>query len=164
MRGIGKMDKKTIIKLFESSVIKEKFIYPKDFSDLKKSVVEDFCAFCEEKLGISEMPEIRLVNERGSEQMSTGSYTPKVNKVVVLGGHRAILDVLRSIGHELTHRKQDEDGELDKIGPQGDHKSSDDISDVGTWFEDSANAKGGALIKEFSRKYGKVSYEKLFTL
>jgi len=31
-------------------------------------------------------------------------------------------------------------------------------------FEDEANAKGGALIKEFSRKYGKVPFETLFEL
>jgi hypothetical protein len=153
---------KRIIRLFEESVLKDNFVFDCDMNEQLQTIVRDFCDFCQKKLEISEMPEIKLVKQKESN-MSTGSYTPGANKVLVLVGKRAILDILRSIAHELTHRKQDEDGVLDKIPKQGD-RGKDDMSDVGVDFEDEANAKGGALLKEFSRKYGKVSYDDLFNL
>lgn len=153
---------KRIIKIFENAVVSDKFIFDNDFSEIKQTIVRDFCDFCQEKLNIKEMPEIKIVSKK-EKNMSTGAYTPELNKVVVLGGKRAILDVLRSIGHELTHRMQDETGILKDIQPQGD-RGKDDMSDIGVDFEDEANAKGGALIKEFSRKYGKIPYESLFDL
>jgi hypothetical protein len=153
---------KKLIRLFEQVAIKDKFIFDCDMDEAKQTIVRDFCDFCQKKLNIKEMPEIRLVAKKEAD-MSTGAYIPSANKVLALAGHRAILDILRSIGHELTHRMQDETGILDKIPVQGDRKAGD-MSDVGVDFEDEANAKGGALIKEFSRKYGKVPFETLFEL
>ena len=153
---------KVIIRLFEDAVINDKFSFSPSIDKLKQSVIRDFCAFSKDSLGISEMPEVRLVDKK-EENMSTGAYTPSANSLVVLAGKRALLDVLRSIGHELTHRKQDEDGILENIPQQG-NRGKDDMTDVGVDFEDEANAKGGALVKQFSRQYGKVPYEKLFDL
>lgn len=153
---------KRIIKLFEEATVQDKFIFDCDMDELRQTIVRDFCDFCQKKLDIKEMPEIRLVAKKESD-MSTGAYVPGANKVLALAGKRAILDILRSLGHELTHRMQDETGALKNIQPQGD-RGKDDMSDVGVDFEDEANAKGGALIKEFSRKYGKVPFETLFEL
>ncbi len=155
------MDKR-ILKLFESAVVQDKFIFDCDMDESRQTIIRDFCEFCQKKLNIQEMPEIKLVDKK-EENMSTGAYIPGSNKVLALAAHRAILDILRSIGHELTHRMQDETGILAKIPTQGD-RGVNDMSDVGVDFEDEANAKGGALIKEFSRKYGKVPFETLFEL
>ena len=164
MREIGpKMNNKALVRLFEDAAIKDKFSFSSSSIDkLKQSIIRDFCDFCKDNLGISEMPMVRLVDKK-EEGMSTGAYTPSSNSVVVLAGKRAILDVLRSIGHELTHRKQDEDGILENIPKQG-NRGKDDMSDVGVDFEDEANARAGALVKQFSRQYGKVPYEKLFDI
>lgn len=153
---------KRIVRLFESAVINDKFIFDCEMEESKQTIIRDFCDFCQKKLDIKEMPEIKLVGKR-QENMSTGAYIPGANKVLALAGTRAILDIMRSIGHELTHRMQDETGILENIPPQGD-RSATDLSDVGVDFEDEANAKGGALIKEFSRTYGKVPFETLFEL
>ncbi len=153
---------KRILRLFESAVIQDKFIFDCAMDEARQTIIRDFCNFCQKKLEIEEMPQVRLVDKK-EENMSTGAYTPGANTVLVLAAHRAILDILRSLGHEFTHRKQDETGALKNIQPQGD-RGKDDMSDVGVDFEDEANAKGGALIKEFSRKYGKVPFETLFEL
>jgi hypothetical protein len=153
---------KRLIRIFESVSVKDKFIFECDMDEARQTIVRDFCDFCQKKLDIKEMPEIKLVAKK-NDNMSTGAYIPTENKVLALVGKRAILDILRSIGHELTHRMQDETGILKNIKPQGD-RGKDDMSDVGVDFEDEANAKGGALIKEFSRKYGKVPFETLFEL
>ena len=162
MRGIGHKMNKALIRLFEDAIVKDKFIFSPSIDKLKQSIVRDFCSFCKDSLGINEMPEICLVDEKEAD-MSTGAYIPSANKAKVLAGKRAILDVLRSIGHELTHRKQDEDGILENIPKQGD-RGKNDMTDVGVDFEDEANAKGGALVKQFSRQYGKIPYEKLFDI
>lgn len=156
------MNNKRIIKLFESFTVTDKFIFDCDMDEARQTIVKDFCDFCQKKLDIKEMPEIRLVAKKEAN-MSTGAYMPGVNKILALVGSRAILDILRSIGHELTHRMQDETGILQNIQPQGD-RGRDDISDIGVDFEDEANAKGGSLLKEFTRKYGKVPFETLFQL
>jgi hypothetical protein len=153
---------KRILKLFEAATVHDKFIFDCDMDEARQTIVRDFCDFCQKKLNIQEMPEIRLVAKKEAD-MSTGAYIPGANKVLALVGTRAILDILRSVGHELTHRMQDETGVLKNIQPQGD-RGKDDMSDVGVDFEDEANAKGGSLLKEFSRKYGKVPFETLFEL
>lgn len=154
---------KKILRLFENAQLApDKFIFDCDMDEARQTIVRDFCEFCQKKLGIKEMPEIKLVGKK-TENMSTGAYIPGENKVLALAGKRAILDILRSIGHELTHRMQDETGILANIPVQG-NRGKDDMSDVGVDFEDEANAKGGALIKEFSRKYGKVPFETLFEM
>lgn len=153
--------KQSIIKIFESSSGR-RFVFEADTDNVRKVIIKDFCNFCKVKLGIQQMPTIRLV-ARKKEGMSTGAYIPTSNHVNVLAAHRALLDILRSIGHELVHRMQDETGALKDIGPQGDRGESDK-SDVGTWFEDEANAKGGALVKEFSRTYNKIPPNTLYEL
>jgi hypothetical protein len=153
---------KRILKLFENAVIQDKFVFDCNMDEVRQNILRDFTDFCQEKLGIEDMPKVTLVDKK-RENMSTGAYIPGANEVLVLVKGRAILDIARSLGHEYTHRKQDETGALKNIGPQGD-RGKDDMSDVGVDFEDEANAKGGSLIKEFSRKYGKVPFEILFEL
>jgi hypothetical protein len=55
-----------------------------------------------------------------------------------------LVDILRSIAHELVHHKQKEDGKFK-------NQSSKGIPEVGGMIEDEANAIAGRLIK----KYGK---------
>jgi hypothetical protein len=150
-----------INKLFESSSGR-RYIFEVETDNVRKVIIKDFCNFCKAKLGIKEMPVIRLVSKKTSD-MSTGSYVPSQNRVNVLAAHRALLDILRSIGHELVHRMQDETGTLAGIGQQGD-RGANDKTDVGSWFEDEANAKGGALVKEFSRTYNKIPPNTLYEL
>jgi Zn-dependent peptidase ImmA (M78 family) len=50
-------------------------------------------------------------------------------------------DILRTLAHELVHRKQDEDGRID-------YESGETGSDI----ENEANAQAGVLLRD----YGKV--------
>jgi hypothetical protein len=58
--------------------------------------------------------------------------------------NRAVPDILRSIGHELTHLCQGERGE---IGPNP-------VMYAGGYLEDDANARAGTMLKLFAKKYG----------
>jgi hypothetical protein len=56
--------------------------------------------------------------------------------------NRALVDVMRSIAHELVHHKQWEDGRLNGPKPP----------DIGGEIEDEANAKAGQFIKMFAKQ------------
>jgi Zn-dependent peptidase ImmA (M78 family) len=74
---------------------------------------------------------------------TTASYDyTKENKIVKINAkNRALVDVMRSLAHELVHHKQWEDGRLE-VRP----------ADIGSPEEDEANALAGRYIKMFAQK------------
>lgn len=111
-------------------------------NDDKKDKITEFVKFVRDELQLEKCPTIILQNGRG-ELKTTANYNySNDNKVIrVNSKNRALVDVLRSIAHEMVHHKQFEDGRL-KIKP----------SDIGGEIEDEANAKSGQFIKMFSKK------------
>ena len=85
-------------------------------------LIGDFCNFC------------------ANHFPTTAAYHRGRNIIKVYGKNRALVDILRSIAHELTHLKQDERGEL--VGM---------IQDAGGEIEDEANAKAGEIIKLYAK-------------
>ena len=61
-------------------------------------------------------------------------------EIKVYGKNRALVDICRSLCHELVHCSQDEKGELVGV-----------IRDAGGEIEDEANARAGELIKLFAK-------------
>ncbi len=110
-------------------------------NDDKKDKLNRFVKFVKDELGIKEMPTISVQNHReGLKTTANYDYT-KENKVVkVCSKNRALVDVMRSIAHELVHHKQFEQGRLEVKPP-----------DIGGEIEDEANAKAGQFIKMFAR-------------
>ncbi len=103
------------------------------------NLVKKFAKFCQKKLGIKKLPKIRLTQSR-DEVKTTGGYKRGIEIIIYTKG-RHLVDICRSLGHELKHHKQLEDGEF------GLH---DKIQDVGGKYEDEANATAGQLIKQFA--------------
>jgi len=110
-------------------------------NDNKKDKLNKFVKFVKDELGIKEMPTISVQNHReGLKTTANYDYT-KENKVVkVCSKNRALVDVMRSIAHELVHHKQFEQGKLEVKPP-----------DIGGEIEDEANAKAGQFIKMFAK-------------
>jgi hypothetical protein len=108
----------------------------------KKDKITEFVKFVRDGLQLEKCPTIILQNGRG-ELKTTANYNySNDNKVIrVNSKNRALVDVLRSIAHEMVHHKQFEEGRL-KIKP----------ADIGGDIEDEANAKSGQFIKMFSKK------------
>jgi len=108
----------------------------------KESKLTEFVKFVKKELGIKNMPEILVKATRDGLKTTANYDYRQENKVVrVYGNNRALVDVMRSIAHELVHHKQYEDGRLDGPKPP----------DIGGEIEDEANAKAGQFIKMFSR-------------
>ena len=117
-------------------------------NDQKKEKLKEFAKFVVKELGIKKPPTIAIQDGRG-ELRTTANYDyTKENKIVKVNAHkRALVDVMRSLAHELVHHKQYEQGRL-KVKPP----------DIGGEIEDEANAKAGQYIKMYA-KIDKTIYD-----
>jgi len=110
-------------------------------AEKKKKQLNEFVKFVQKELKIKKMPTIAILNKRDGLKTTANYDYEKENKVVkVYGSNRLLVDVCRSVAHELTHHKQFEDGKL-KVRPP----------DIGGPIEDEANAKAGQFIKMFAK-------------
>ena len=110
-------------------------------NDKKKSSLDEFVKFVVKELKIKNPPSIAIQNGRGKIKTTASYDYTKENKIIrVNGKNRALVDIMRSLSHELTHHKQWEDGKL-KVKPP----------DIGGPIEDEANAKAGQFIKMFAK-------------
>jgi hypothetical protein len=111
-------------------------------TDDKKEILDKFVLFVKNELDLKSVPTIKVQNNReGLKTTANYDYT-KENKIIkVTAKNRALVDVCRSIAHELVHHKQFEEGRLKKRPP-----------DIGGEIEDEANAKAGQFIKMYAKK------------
>jgi len=116
-----------------------------DMTEEKIKIIQDFINFACEKLNIEEPVYIYLRKDRGDDGITTAAYFPYENENHIRVGGRALVDILRSIGHELTHNRQREAG-VYKVG--------DSVQPIGGPIEDKANSIAGILIKDFAFNYG----------
>lgn len=107
----------------------------------KKEKLEKFVKFVKKELDLKTCPTISIQNHRKNLKTTANYDYTKENKVIkVCSKNRALVDVMRSIAHELVHHKQFEQGRLDTPPP-----------DIGGEIEDEANAKAGQFIKLFAK-------------
>ena len=111
-------------------------------TDEKREILDKFVLFVKEQLELKTVPTIKIQNHRdGLKTTANYDYT-KENKIIkVCAKNRALVDVCRSIAHEMVHHKQFEQGRL-KVQPP----------DIGGEIEDEANAKAGQYIKMYSKE------------
>ena len=106
--------------------------------------VQDFLAFCIERLGIQNCPKIGIVNEIPAG--SHGAYWPDAQSIKIVGRGRCLSDILRSLAHELVHHQQREQDRIEIINDDG----------VGGHIEDEANAVAGQLVKAYGINNRKI--------
>lgn len=77
-----------------------------------KNVINDFVKFVSEKLRMDQPPHVKVSNDpKFAETHKTfGIYFPEKNGFIVEVYERNIVDVLRTIAHEMTHHRQNEVG------------------------------------------------------
>jgi predicted nucleotidyltransferase len=121
-------------------------------TDEKVDIIKDFIGFTCFKLKIGEPVSVYLRRGRDEYIVTTASYVPDKNENHIRCGGRALVDILRSIAHELTHNRQREMGKF---------KPGDTVQNIGGHMEDEANSKAGILIKDFTHNYG---YDNIYDL
>jgi predicted nucleotidyltransferase len=111
----------------------------------KIAIIKDFISFVCGKLKMEEPVNVSLRRGRDEYIATTASYVPNDNENHVRCGGRALVDILRSLAHELVHNRQREVGIFD-IGEQ--------VQNIGGKIEDQANSVAGVFIKDFTHNYG----------
>jgi len=118
------------------------------FDSSEKKTIDDFVDFVKKELNINNDVEVKLQNDKdGIKTTAVYKYEDGNEKeienseirVFTLG--RALVDVLRSIAHELVHHMQNEKGDLEGK-----------VSNVGGPIEDEANSVAGEMIKKYGLK------------
>lgn len=104
----------------------------------------DFIRFACDFLDLRSIPDIDLIEEpiAGRQSNSFAAYIPGEKRVILYAKNRHILDVLRSLCHELVHYRQDLKGQLSKTSGQ-----------TGSPQENEANAVAGQIMRLYGKKH-----------
>ena len=105
--------------------------------------VKDFIKWAKPQLGIDVPVKVKLVPVKKTinGQFSFGSFNPNNNEIIVAYKDRHILDIARTLFHEMTHLRQNLRGELN-AGSGKDGSSQ----------ENQCNAVSGILMRRLSKK------------
>jgi len=107
-----------------------------------KELMGKFIDFVKGYLEITTPLKIKLTTERG-DVVTTAYYDIENKFTCVYIKDRAIMDVMRSLAHEMVHHHQNERGDL--VG------NPDEGAD-GSVIENEANAKAGEIMRVFGKQ------------
>lgn len=102
----------------------------------KKQRIKDFALWAIKLLEIEQAPRIKLVGD--TKTTALGYFDPETQDIVVSVKDRHQMDIMRTLAHELVHRKQNEARELN--------------GETGSPDENEANALAGVLLRWWGRK------------
>lgn len=111
-------------------------------------LVTKFAKHCIKELGLKSKVKI-ILSKRQTGMPTAGYFDPNTCEVFVAVHNRAIADVMRTLSHELTHCKQQQDG----IDFPHDDEGLQPL-------EDEANTMSGRLVRYWGREHREI-YEDL---
>lgn len=109
-----------------------------------QDLIRDFVKDASKKLGLENIPKLRIKKDpQWSKSNGTfGHYDLNSGELTVSIADRHIVDILRTVAHELVHRRQDEISEL-----------PDHAGETGSKWENQANAIAGELMRNYAKQY-----------
>jgi cytidyltransferase-like protein len=117
-------------------------------NESETATIGEFIKYAIKNLGIQNPPRnlsLSYDTNKAKEMRSFGYFSPNDNKIWVYCGNRNMADILRTLAHELVHRKQDEDGRI-----------SYESGKTGSDIENEANAKAGVLLRDFGKQHEEI--------
>ena len=112
----------------------------------KEEIIKDFIAYASKKLHIK-IPmtiEFSYDTQKAQQEKHTGAYDWHKNRMWVYSAHRNLVDILRTVCHELMHAKQDQEGRIKRHSPPG------------SKLEREADEAAGYLIKLYGKQHPEV--------
>ena len=109
-----------------------------------KQLLKKFIAFAIKELGIQRPPTSLTLsrdNNMAKEMHTFGSFNPNNDKIWLYVKNRNMADLMRTLAHELVHRKQAEEGRIDMSS-----------GNTGSEIENEANAQAGVLLRKFGKQ------------
>jgi len=109
-----------------------------------EQILQDFVKFCVNQLDIKRMPRVKLRRdpEWCRRNRTFGRYNDDAEMLEVAWGNRHIMDVLRTVAHELTHKHQHEREAVPA-----------DAGETGSQYENEANAQAGILMRAWAQEH-----------
>jgi len=109
-----------------------------------QEIVSDFVNYCVEQLSIEHDPIVKFKRDPAwsARNKTFGRYTKENNVLEVSLAGRHVMDVLRTVAHELTHQRQNEVADV-----------PDHAGETGSDWENEANAKAGVLMREYAQRH-----------
>ncbi len=107
------------------------------------TILLDFIKFAAEHLELESLPkfDFKFDTKRSVEHHSFGGYGSEHINITVVNRH--IMDVCRTLAHELVHYKQDLNHELD----------GEDPGATGSPQENEANAQAAVIMRNWGKKH-----------
>lgn len=107
------------------------------------SILHEFVRFAAEHLNLEQLPKFDFVfdSNQSVQNKSFGGYGDSHITITVKNRH--IMDVCRTLAHELVHFKQDTEGRI---------KSMED-GKTGSPIENEANAEAAVIMRNWGRKH-----------
>lgn len=111
-----------------------------------RQIIDHFINWVYKKENINAaMPKLIFADEKDSPDMHhTGSYDWHSNTLWVYTHERNLIDILRTVAHELRHRKQAEEGRIKRHSPPG------------SKLEREADGEAGYLIKLYAAEHPQI--------
>jgi hypothetical protein len=108
-------------------------------------ILLDFIRFAAEDLELDSLPKFDFVfdSKESIERKSFGGYQPGNEHITITVKNRHIMDVCRTLAHELVHYKQDLNNELE----------DEDAGATGSPQENDANARAAVIMRNFGKAF-----------
>ncbi len=109
------------------------------------SILLEFVRFAADHLELDKLPKFNFMfdTKRSLEHKSFGGYSPDAKHIDITVVNRHIMDVCRTLAHELVHFKQDLDEQLNDP-----HAGS-----TGSPQENEANAEAAVIMRNWGKKH-----------
>jgi cytidyltransferase-like protein len=112
-------------------------------TESQTATLGEFIKYAIKNLQIQKPPSGLTVSydtNKARKQSTFGTFNPDNDKIWLYVGNRNMADILRTLAHELVHRKQAEDGRLNITS-----------GETGSDIENEANAQAGILLRNFGK-------------
>jgi len=108
-------------------------------------ILHDFIRFAAEDLELKTLPKFDFAfdTKRSLQHKSFGGYAPGAEHITITVKNRHIMDVCRTLAHELVHFSQDLKKELE----------DDDAGATGSPQENEANARAAIILRKWGQKH-----------
>jgi hypothetical protein len=134
-------------------------------NDVLQQLINQFMPFAQEHIGFEYPPKLFLKRDQKNANDPLGKtafYDPEAKSITLYISGRHPKDILRSLGHELVHHKQNCCGEFEDTGDMGPGYAQRDphLRDM----EEKANLHGSMCLRDFEdllKKENTIYYEHL---
>ena len=107
------------------------------------AILHEFVRFAAKDLELKSLPEFDFMfdTKRSVEHKSFGGYAPGAEHITITVKNRHVMDVCRTLAHELVHYSQDLKSELE----------DDDAGATGSPQENEANARAAVIMRNWGK-------------